>query len=349
MKKTLLLIFMTLLSINSMLAQDEQNLVFSDFIAEGWQWCGEVTDEKNKICQISFSVYQNASPDVLPAELTIPSSIDGYSVQKIKSLAGIPMMGAYVTTINIPSSVSEIEEYGFYMLSDLKSIDISNISIIGTYAFWGCSSLSSFTIPAKTQKIGFGILAYNNLNSLTVEEGNPYYISENNAIIEKETHNLIQGCKSTIIPETVLAIAPNAFTGVGLSEIAIPKSVTMIDNNAFSGNSSLEKVISYIEEPFNIPDNVFANWHDDGETFDFTTATLYVPAGTKAKYEAAEGWKNFKEIIEMDGETGIATSVKGEASIDNYYDFNGHKLNKPTKGINIIKMSDGSFKKAIVK
>lgn len=330
-----------------MRAQDEPKVVVSDFIAEGWQWFGEVIDEENKICQVSFAVNENASPDVLPAELTIPSSIDGYSVQKIKSLGGIPWKGAYVTTINIPSSVSEIEEYGFYMLSDLKSVDISHIRKIGTYAFWGCSSLSSFTIPVITQKIGFGILAYNNLNSLIVEEGNPYYISENNAIIERETHHLIQGCKSTIIPETVIAISPNAFTGVGLTEIAIPKSVTMISSNAFSGNRSLEKVISYIEEPFNIPDNVFANWHDDGETFDFTTATLYVPAGTKEKYEAAGGWKNFEKIVEMESTSIEGISKENEADTE-WFTIDGKRLDSPRKGLNILRQNCKTIRKVII-
>ena len=31
----------------------------------------------------------------------------------------------------------------------------------------------------------------------------------------------------------------------------------------------------------------------------FSSATLYVPAGTKALYEATDGWKNFKNIVEM--------------------------------------------------
>ena len=33
--------------------------------------------------------------------------------------------------------------------------------------------------------------------------------------------------------------------------------------------------------------------------------TLYVPAGTKAKYEATEGWKEFKNIVEKESESGV--------------------------------------------
>ena len=53
--------------------------------------------------------------------------------------------------------------------------------------------------------------------------------------------------------------------------------------------------------------------------------TLYVPAGTKAKYEATEGWKEFKNIVEMqtelnpiDGETTVKTDeLNGQDLSDN--------------------------------
>jgi hypothetical protein len=59
-------------------------------------------------------------------------------------------------------------------------------------------------------------------------------------------------------------------------------------------------VTSYIEEPFAIDEDVFSCWRNETHTNYFTTATLYVPIGTKGKYETANGWKNFKNIEEMD-------------------------------------------------
>lgn len=44
------------------------------------------------------------------------------------------------------------------------------------------------------------------------------------------------------------------------------------------------------------------NWNSDTYQDEFTTATLYVPAGTKAKYEATPAWNLFENIVEMDME-----------------------------------------------
>lgn len=51
------------------------------------------------------------------------------------------------------------------------------------------------------------------------------------------------------------------------------------------------KVYSYIKEPFAI------NWYNDLWCDD--KAILYVPVGTKALYETTKGWKEFKNIVEM--------------------------------------------------
>ena len=78
-------------------------------------------------------------------------------------------------------------------------------------------------------------------------------------------------------------------------------------------------------------------------------ATLYVPKGSKRTYEAADYWKEFKEIVEI-GETGIK-AVESDQTIENFetderYTLDGRRLNgKPTKkGIYIV-----NGKKTIVK
>ena len=94
------------------------------------------------------------------------------------------------------------------------------------------------------------------------------------------------------IPNRVSSIR-RAFVGCGsLTSITIPKSVKKISERAFQNCSKLKQVHSYIEEPFTIDSSVFDGIPDD--------ATLYVPAGCKAKYEATEGWNKFKNIVEME-------------------------------------------------
>ena len=114
-------------------------------------------------------------------------------------------------------------------------------SIVGS-AFDGCTGLTSVTIPNSVTSIGeYAFSDCTGLTSIVVENGNKVYDSRNcNAIIETSTNTLIQGCKTTIIPNSVTSIGGWAFYGcTGLTSIIIPNSVTSIGMYAFSGCTGL--------------------------------------------------------------------------------------------------------------
>ena len=86
----------------------------------------------------------------------------------------------------------------------------------------------------------------------------------------------------------------------------------------------------------------------DGD-YVFTSATLYVPAGTKLKYENTPAWNEFKNIVE-----GIENSVQGVVSDEEVkekerYNVSGQEISSPQKGLNIVRYSDGSVRKVAVK
>lgn len=79
-------------------------------------------------------------------------------------------------------------------------------------------------------------------------------------------------------------------------------------------------------------------------------ATLYVPSGTKAKYEATDGWRDFKNIVENDLlkiDDGLLVDTGND--IVNVYDLNGHRITSPQRGVNIVRMKDGTVRKVLVK
>ncbi len=149
------------------------------------------------------------------------------------------------TTV-IPNSVTSIGEGAFSGCTGLTSITIpESVTSIGSSAFYGCTGLTSVTIPENVTNIGYGAFSgCTSLTSIVVESSNTVYDSRENcnAIIETATNTLIQGCNTTVIPNSVTSIGDRAFCCTGLTSVTIPNSVTSIGEYAFYGCTGLTSV-----------------------------------------------------------------------------------------------------------
>ena len=210
--------------------------------------------------------------DKYSGNVVIPESVT-YD-NKTYSVTSIDMGAFYncsgLTSVTIPNSVTSIGISAFSGCSGLTSIIVENgniiydsrdncnaiietasntlivgcsttvipnsVTSISDLAFMGSGLITSITIPSSVSSIVgcpfWGCV----INSINVENGNTKYDSRNNcnAIIETASNQLIVGCASTVIPNSVTSIVSLAFAGcLGLTSFTIPNGIIKIPMLAF--------------------------------------------------------------------------------------------------------------------
>lgn len=153
-------------------------------------------------------------------EITVPAAIGGVPVKRIASaelLGG--RFGAFgscegITKLNLPDSITQIDDAAFIYCSKLAEINIpAGVTEIGSNCFDGCESLKKIDIPDGVKSIG---------------------------------NNAFAGCKSLeeiTIPEGVTSIDFYAFLDcINLEIVKIPESIKEISYRAFYNCTNLKSI-----------------------------------------------------------------------------------------------------------
>ena len=269
-----------------------------------------------------------------------------------------------LTSLSIPNSVTSIGSCAFSECNGLTSIAIGNsVTNIGSGAFMECTGLTSVTIPNSVKTIDsdafrgcWGLRSVTIGNSVTNIGSGAFYgchlasvTINSNAIMSKNSDNkplfntFGEQVTDFLIGEDVKAIGYGVFGGYhNLASVTISKNVTKISKYAFSTYIRIANLICRATIPPICEDNalyaIYKNY-----------CTLIVPPGSLAAYKSANEWKDFNIIEESD-----VTAINGingngaESQNTHIYDTNGRKLESLQRGMNIIKLSDGTIKKVLV-
>ena len=306
----------------------------------------KVYTSNDEIGEYAFAYCRGLTSLTLPAGITSIGRSAFVGCSGLMSLTlptGITSIGEYafegcsgLTSLTLPAGITSIGEYAFDKCSGLTSLTIPvGITSISNGAFMGCSGLTSLTLHAGITSIGISAFAYcSGLTSLTLPAG-----------ITSISNGAFKGCSgltSLTLPAGITSIGDVAFSGCsGLTSLILPASITSIGSYAFSSCSGLTSIYVY-------PDIVPKMGSDVFYDVDKKNCTLYVPQGTETDYFLADVWGDFENIVEYDP-TGIdKTTTSTDVEEVSRYSVNGQRLVGPTKGLNIVKYSDGSVKKVAV-
>ena len=145
------------------------------------------------------------------------------------------VVGCKTSVIPNDGSVTSIGSSAFYGCSGLTSVTIpDSVTSIGNLAFYGCTGLTSITIPDSVMSIGSSAFSgCRGLTSVTIGNG-----------VTSIGYRAFYGCSgltSITIPDSVTSIGSYAFyCCTGLTSVTIGNGVITIKSSAFIGTGLTE-------------------------------------------------------------------------------------------------------------
>lgn len=221
-------------------------------------------------------------------------AVTGGNIQFDKSTGKIVGCDESVTAVNIPETiggvrVTAIAKEAFCYHGKVKSVNIpSSVTVIEEIAFDGCGSLTNITVAAGNPSFSSidGILFNENatvLRRYPQGKSGAYTIPNGVTTIDRYAFYQCHGLTGVSIPGSVTSIGFAAFYNcVGLPGINIPASVTYIGEAALSQCSNMTGIT--------VEDSNTSYTSRDGVLFNKASTILHThPAGKAGTYSIPAG------------------------------------------------------------
>ena len=193
-----------------------------------------------------------------------------------------------LASVSLPSGLKSIEDGAFKECDVLKRISLpASVLTIGSSAFLGCP-LAEIEFPANLESIGSNAFSSSvfyptQFTSVTIPD-KVWYIGAQ-AFYDNRLTSLVLGTPDMLTNQLDEPLR------IGAAAFYARRSTTLTDIKSY-----------HIEPPVLEMDEAVTYSHFNEAIYE--TAVLTVPAGTAAAYREAEGWKLFKNIVEM-GASGV--------------------------------------------
>ena len=277
--------------------------------------------------------------------VSIPGSLerieqDAFAITNLTSVVipeGVKFLGSLafsvssLTSVTIPKSVNEYQGDPFYSanIETVINMNPSPVALDGSIFSNGIANAKLY-VPAGS-KDAYAAADYwkdfKEIIEAAVEEEVVYIPNEEEKTVSVETSDK-SAAEVEIRPEVeidgekykVTAIGEGAFANnTTIEKVTIPETISEIGNNAFAGCTGLKEIRVFAEEPIQLGSSTAEGTRSSGASsvfaeVDVETCVLYVPAGSKEKYEQADGWSDFKNIVEMGETAAITIGKSGKAS-----------------------------------
>ena len=210
-----------------------------------------------------------------------------------------------------------------------------HIKRIGNSAFYKCEGLTDLHLPESIEGIGNSAFAKcQHLTNVTL----PSYLTE----LGNEAFYECSSLTSIAIPEGVTSLASGTFNYCSsLKTIYLPSTMNNI-GSAFGYGNALENIYCFAVQPPTLSSAFY--------TSNYENSILHVPSSAIATYKGKYPWYNFKNIVGMTGGElpvqGLFENSSSDAS--EFYTIDGRRTSVPSKGIHIIRRTDGTTQKVFI-
>ncbi len=292
-------------------------------------WCGiEFGDNP-----LSMSAHLYSDKDTEITKLVIPSGVT--------SISDYAFMGASsLTSVSLPNTVQSIGDGTFYDCSNIKSLVLPNgMQTVGERAFEDCSSLETLVIPNTVKAIGtYAFANCLSLYSVTSLINMPFKLNNSAFRYTGEDYD-----------NDVIYMA---------AKLYVPRGKTAM----YQMTEGWQKFLNVLET-----DTKFKlTYKVDGEvykTYEIQATEVITPEPDPVKEGYIfSGWSEIPYLmpaedvtitgsftIDPDYNAAVDGIAKDETAPKAYYTVDGRRHDAQQRGLNIIRMSDGTVRKVMVK